>query len=606
VYANSLRNDFAYDDLHIITENPGIQSLATLPEALTEPYWPGRFGKELGLWRPTTTALLGLQYAVSGENPTLYHLVNVVAHAVASALVVLLLAELMTLSAALVGGLVFAVHPVHVEAVANVIGVAEIVPAVLFLLACLLHVRGGSRTSWSRAFGIGALGVLALGGKESAVTLPGALFLLDAARSRLGPRDLPGYLRDRWRLYAVVAGSFVALLALRMGVLGSIANPLGPLGADLLAEVPRIWTLSEVWSHYVRLLVFPLDLSADYSPNVIPISLGWNAANLTGLVLALAVLTVGLVSWRQPAVGKGTDTGRAVGFGVVWFLITISPVSNVLFLTGVMLAERTLYLPSVGIAAMAGWLATRLARERPRVTWALLSVALVLMSVHSWNRNPTWRDNVTVFGHLIDDYPHSGRSQWVLGDLFFQRGNPSQGLVSYRAAINILGPHYRLITEISRKLIGAEYYQAAERLLRFAWEDQPGISVAPGLLAVIYSEWGMPEETERLARTALALNDEDPVRHHLLAWALTEQGRWDEAAAARRGAITHGEGDYWQQWVSLAYLEAHAGDTSAARVALDSAATKAVTSSGRRQVDSLRAALLNEAEASAADTVPSG
>jgi tetratricopeptide (TPR) repeat protein len=593
-FANSLQNEFAYDDLHIISENPGIQNLEDLPGALADPYWPGPYGKQLGLWRPSTTAILGLQYALAGENPVLYHVVNVIAHAAVSALVVLLLAELMSLSAAFVGGLVFAVHPVHVEAVANVIGIAEIFPAMAFLLACLVHVRGGQKTSWARAVGIALLYAVAFGGKESAVTLPGVIFLLDAARRRLGFGELRAYVRDRWRLYlalGVVAG---ALLAVRVQILGSVANPFGPLGADLLQEVPRIWTLAEVWSHYVRLMVFPLDLSSDYSPNVIPISLGWNAANVTGLILALAILAGALVSWRRPALSRERETARTLGFGVMWFLITVSPVSNVLFMSGVLLAERTLYLPSLGLAAGAGWLVVRLAKDRPRGAWVLLAVALASMSWHSWRRTPTWRDNLTVFGQLINDYPHSGRSQWVLGDLFFQQGNPSQGLVSYRAAINILGPHYQLVTEISKKLMSEEYYEGAERLLLYAWREEPEYSVAPGLLAVIYSEWGMPEETERLSRAALELDDEDPVRHHLLAWALAEQGRWDEAAEARLRTITRGEGDYWQQWVSLAYLEAYAGDTVAARVALDSARVKAGSRGGRRQVDSLRAELMRD------------
>ncbi|MDP2957902.1 MAG: hypothetical protein Q8N53_15855 [Longimicrobiales bacterium] len=592
VHANALGNDFAYDDIHIITENTDIQRLDSLPGALAKPYWPGRYGEQLGLWRPTTTLALGLQYAVAGENPMLYHVVNVVLHGMATVLVVLLLAELMSLPAAFAGGLLFAVHPVHVEAVANVIGVAEILPAVFYLLACLVHLRSPGRTGWLRALAVGVLYALAFGGKESAVTLPGVIFLLDAARGRLGFAELGGYLRDRWRAYAVLVAVAVALLWARVEVLGSIAHPFGPLGADLLSEIPRIWTLAEVWSHYVRLLVFPMDLSSDYSPNVIPISLGWNAANLVGLLLALAILTGVLAAWRREAMAPGRDSARAAAFGVVWFLVTISPVSNVLFLSGVLLAERTLYLPSVGFAAAAGWVVVRLARDRRRFAWGAVAVVVALMGWHSWKRNPTWRDNLTVFGTMIEDYPYSGRAQWVLGDLFFQRGRPEQGLVSYRAAINILGPHYQLITEISKKLIGAEYYDAAERLLLYSWREHPEFSVAPGLLAVIASERGDAEGTERYCRLALALDDEDAVRHHLLAWALAEQGRWGEAVEARKGAIAEGEGDYWQQWVSLAYLQAYAGDTLAAEVALDSARVKAVTRSGRRQVDSLRVELL--------------
>jgi tetratricopeptide (TPR) repeat protein len=594
VYANSLENDFAYDDVHIILENPGIHTVEALPGALTEPYWPGGHGRQLGLWRPATTLLLGLQYAVAGDSAVVYHVTNVVTHALVSGLVVVLLAQLMTLGAAFAAGLIFAVHPVHVEAVANIIGIAEIAPALFFLLACVLHLRGPPATSWSRALGIGVLYALAFGAKESAVTLPGVIFLLDAARRDVGFRELAAYLRDRWRLYLVMVVVAGLLLGGRFAVLGSIANPLGPLGADLLREIPRIWTLGEVWSHYVRLLVFPLDLSADYSPNVVGVHLGWNPANLTGVVLALALLVGALAAWRRPTMEAGRSTARAVAFGVMWFVITISPVSNVVFLSGVLLAERTLYLPSVGFAAAAGWLVARVAGERPVRAWVSTAVVVVLMGWRSWDRNPTWRDNVSVFGTLIEEYPQSGRSQWILGDLYFQQGRLSEGLVSYRLAINILGPHYQLITEISRKLIGAEYFDAAEHLLHFAWEEYPQFSVAPGLLAVIHSERGDPLETERFCRIALALEDRDPVSHHLLAWALTEQERWDEAVEARRGAIEHGEGDYWQQWLSLAWLEAFAGDTVAARAAMDSALSKARTPGTLRRLDSLRAEILGD------------
>ena len=592
VYANSLRNDFAYDDVHIVLENPGVRSLRTLPRAMAEPYWPGEFRKELGLWRPVTTAVLGIEFAISGENPALYHAVNVALHASVTALVVVLLAELMPLSAAFVAGLVFAVHPVHVEAVANVVGVAELIGTALCLLALLVHTRSGETTGWGRALAIAALYAVAFGAKESAAALPGLLFLMDAARRRIGFAGLPDYVRRRWRTYAAMAFVAALLLVARVRILGTVAHPLAPLGADILAHIPRIWTLAEVWSHYVRLMVFPLDLSADYSPDVIPISMAWHLPNLVGLILALGILAVALATWRHRAMSPREEGARAVSFGVVWFVITISPVANVVFLSGVLLAERNLYFPSVGLVAAVGWLVVRLAHTRPRGSWALVAVVVALMGWRTWVRNPTWRDTGTVFARLIGDYPHSGRAQWMLGILFFQQGRFEQGLVSYRAAIGILGAHYPIVVEVAKELMSAERYELAKALLELAWKDHPEIPMAPELLAVIYSEEGNPPETERLCRIALDLGDETGVPYHLLAWALTEQGRWDEAAQARRGAIEHGEADAWQQWVSLAYLRHRAGDTAEARAALDSAAVRARSRLARYQVDSLRAAFL--------------
>ena len=132
VYANTIQNRFAYDDHHIVANNEAIQSLQTLPKAVVSPYWPGIYGKDNGLWRPTTQLILGLQWIASNGSPWLFHLTNLLGHAVVTALVLLLLAELMSLPGALLGALVFAVHPVHVEAVANIVGVGEIVSAMCF------------------------------------------------------------------------------------------------------------------------------------------------------------------------------------------------------------------------------------------------------------------------------------------------------------------------------------------------------------------------------------------------------------------------------------------------------------------------------------------
>jgi len=592
LFCNSLMNGFALDDNPIVEENEAIQSLDRLPGALVAPYWPGEHGQSLALWRPVVTGLYGLEWALWDGGPTGFHLMNVLLHGVVTALVVLLLAELLPVGAAFVAGLVFAVHPVHVEAVANVVGRAEILSALLFLLACLLLVRGGERLGAARLLGVLALYFLAFLTKESAVTLLAVVFLLDGARGRLTPGDLLPYLRNRWPLYAGLLVVAFGVLYARLLVLGNVARPFPPLGADILEDIPRIWTVAATWPHVLRLLVFPLDLVVDYGPEVIPIAFGWNATNALGVLVVLALLVLSLLTWRGGTpMGKAEVSRRTLGFGVVWFVITLSPTSNFFFLSGILLSERTLYLPSVGFVAVVGWLFLELRRTRPRVATAGLLAALVLLGARSWTRTPTWKDNMELFNTLVAEHPESGRAQWVLGDLYFAAGRRSEALQAYRNAIGILGGHYSLLSEIGRMLLRGGYDRAAEVVLTYAWGEHPEYGVAPGLLASIYDQQGRHELAEEVSLLRLAEDPTDAVQYHILSRALEKQGRFREAAEARRASIRNGEGDHWEQWSWLARVERAAGDTVAARAALDSARSRAGTPSEIRQIDSIMRSL---------------
>jgi protein O-mannosyl-transferase len=592
VYWNALDNRFAFDDIRIVEDNQSIQTLDALPEAVMSSYWPGRYGDLLSLWRPTTTALLGLEYVAGDGSPRVFHAVNLLGHAAVTLLTFLLLSELMSLAAAFIAAALFAVHPVHVEAVANIVGIAEIASAAFLLAACLIYVRGSPEKGWRPALAVAALYALAFGAKEGAVTLPGVIFLLDAARERLAFRDLGGYLRRVWRVYVAMAVVAIGLLLARYQILGVVAQPVSPLGADILAEIPRIWTLAEVWSNYARLWVFPMDLSADYSPSIIPMSTSWRAANLTGLLLALMVLGMSLIAWRRAVMKRGEDSARAAGFGVVWFIITMSPTSNVLFLSGVLLAERTFYLPSVGLAAATGWLFVRMAQRRRRAAWALLIVVLSLASWRTWTRTPSWRDNQTMFATLIREYPQSGRSQWVLGDILLGRGRTSEALFAYRAAVGLLGPNYLLYTATGQRLLDIGLYRPAEFLLKVAWKRQPGYSVAPGLLAVAYSETGYPVRAEHTAQAALAVDEDDPFRWQILSWALASQGELEEAARVKERGEEFSFVESWQTWTASAILDAAEGASERAIAAIDSASARAVTDEARSRVEEARIFIL--------------
>jgi tetratricopeptide (TPR) repeat protein len=345
--------------------------------------------------------------------------------------------------------------------------------------------------------------------------------------------------------------------------------------------------VAATWPHVIRLLFFPLDLSVDYAPAVVPISYGWNAENLTGVALVLGILLLSWAAWRRGVLSSRRLSSRAVGWGAVWFVITFSPTSNLAFLSGILLAERTLYLPSVGLVAAAGWALLRLWQTRPRLAPAILVVAVLFGIGRTWTRTPTWKNNLEVFTTLTADHPEAGRSQWILGDSYFATGQVKEGLRAYRIAIGILGGHYNLMVGVSRNLISSGYEDATILLLNRAWEQRPEFGVAPGLLAHVHDRRGEYPEAEAAARYSLEKDSTDAVQYHTLSRALQAQGKLEEAAAAREAAIRLGEGAHAEQWVWLAEIQFELGDTAKALATLDSARARASSTPQSRQIDSV-------------------
>jgi protein O-mannosyl-transferase len=529
VFANSLANGFAGDDVWIVERNDAIHRLSEVPAALVAPYWPGAAGAASGLWRPVITGLFGIEWAVFGGAPWGFHLVNVLLHVGASVLVLLLVAELVGPLAGLAGGLLFAAHPVHVEAVAQVVGATELVAAVVSLGACLLLVRVPREEPlrWRLALLLGLLYGVGLMSKESAATLPGVLGVLLAFGHPEGRFDL----RRSWRLWVSLAVVLALVMWARQVILPATVRAAPALGAELLAQdVPPIYTVVSVWPHYLRLLLFPVDLSWDYAPALIPISFDLSARALVGLAVGLGALVMALWGWRGEG-RLGLSPGhRVLSLSVLWFGLTIFTVSNLLFFTGVLLAERTLYLPSVALALTFGWIVQRGVVHRPRVVVFGVVAIITLMGVRTLTRNAVWRDDETLVQNLIDEHPESGRAQWLLGDAFANRGNASGAARAYALALSTLHGGYQIRVGAGARLDGLGRARAAESLWIPAWETSPEFGAAQRYLAFLYLRQGRYDEAVVAARSAyeVASSPEDSFAG-ILGEVLERAGRWAEA-----------------------------------------------------------------------------
>jgi hypothetical protein len=445
VYVPSLANGFALDDERDIRNNPAIVDATGPVDVALSPY-RGAVPAARSPYRPLTSLTYWANWVVGDGSTRAYHAVNVLLHVLASALVVHLLIALGTSSAgALVGGALFAVHPVHVEAVANVVGRAEVLMTMFCLLGALAFLsRSVSPTL--RAILVAASYALALGAKENGVVLPGllVLLLLLPADAKARPN---ASIRTELLVLAPTLLVLIGYLALRQGVLGTLIHRDTAPYIALLSSGERITSAVANLPHLGRLLVFPLDLVADYGPDVIvPSGLDsfrfWMGVLVAGLSTALA--------WTL------YRTQRLGLVALLWVTASVLLVSNLVIPIGVWVAERTLYLPSVGVAIGVAALVQSVERHYGRhlvVAWIVGGLLVLGGAWKTLDRTPAWRDTEAVLTTLADEHPESYRSQWWLARRLTEIGDLDGGLRWFEQAVRTSPNDLRLALDYARTLL---------------------------------------------------------------------------------------------------------------------------------------------------------
>jgi len=600
VFANSLLNGFAFDDEFLIAGNARVHALHDQAAIWLSPYWPV-FGAEAGLYRPLAVFAWAVQWAIGAGAAWVFHLGNVLLHVLVSVLLCFLLRVFVTSRAALAGALLFAVHPVHTEAVANVVGQAELIAAAALLAACLLWVTrplpdetaaGRPARVAGRLAIITLMYAVAMLAKESAIVLPALLVALDAARGRLTPRaQNPGdtgrtrgglaYIPRSALPLGVLLLTAVAYLALRIEVLGSVTGGNAAPALPFLRTGQRWLVALQAWPEYLRLLAWPFDLSADYSPDVIVPAAGLTPAVLIGGAVLALTLVLAVRTARRPL----------TGLPAAWFAIAILPVSNLIVPVGVVLAERLLYTPSVAMSIAGAVLydraaATGRAYRGVRIAPAVMATLLLLFALRSVVRNPDWKNTAAYWNALIRDHPESYRAQWGVGAHMAANGDPARARTYMERAVETWPHDPELLNELA--LLHVRYGEPAraiavlERALPLgAVGHRTALHLAEAYLAA-----GRAQE-------ALSVSGTLPAEHAALvlrAQALEQLGRFDEAAAAWQQTVP-ASGHAWTWWAMRARAFARTGDGARAGAAADSTVRQAPDAAARAAADHLARAI---------------
>jgi len=448
VYANTLWNQFTWDDELYITNNPQVTQFS----------WRGLLApnRVTTVFRPLTFGSFALNWALRGGHPFGFHLLNLLLHAAATLLLYLLLCALLEETTngktmALVAAALFAVHPIHTEAVSSIVGRPELLAAGFLLSAWILHL-----SDWE----IPALVCFAL-----------ALLSKESAAAFLPLVVLGDYARGKWKpplRYAAIAG----LTALYLGVLWKVqGGRFGQSGIALLdnplASLPvgwRILNATRVAWKYVALQLYPATLSCDYSFNQIPMYKDWRHT-LPAAIAAAAL--VGAWLW----VVRRRKTEWVLGGAI--YLGAFATTANILIPTGTILGERLAYLPSAGLCLLVAAVWTRLLagplqKRGQTVGLALLLITVGALGVRTVVRNRDWRSNLTLFAAAVRAAPDSAKAHLNLASAYRNEKQLDLARGEFEAVLRIYPNHPDALAGYGLVDFQLGDYPDAERMMKQA------------------------------------------------------------------------------------------------------------------------------------------
>ena len=421
-----ITNAFTQDDVSIIVESTRLHGFGELRDVLTLPYWPPPAAPDL--YRPLASLLMATQYALGAGAPLLFRVVSYVLYAAASVAVYQLARRLMPDFVAISVAVLFAAHPLHVEAVALAVTQNELIVGALAAVMVARYVDrrrspSGSLSSLDAVF-LAACYVVAGFAKEQGLLLPA--FLVLAELILVPDRPFSTRVRDTWLGFALLGVLAATMIAVRTAVLNGVVGP------TMIAEAlrgqslgGRALTMLQVVPQWARLLVWPAHLRAEYSPKELVASTAFGSLEALGLaILLIAAFGIWFATATRPGivVRAGVVSGGSV------------PGEQRAHSTGILLAERTLFLPSIGFVIAIGGAVTFVSATWPSFAArartpaaVVVTVALVVVAIaRSAERQRVWRDPATLTLASIEDAPRSWRVQQAYGEHAVQRTTSSR------------------------------------------------------------------------------------------------------------------------------------------------------------------------------------
>lgn len=422
LYCNTIPNEYCLDDYCVVVENTYVHAgLHDIPKILTTNFFNGLHNFNDGLYRPLPILTYAIEYSVIGLNPHARHLINMLLYAL-TGLFVYLLARRLTGNSVLLPlsmACLFIAHPVHTEVVANIKGRDDLLAFLLSIMASF-YILEYIKVNKIRYLIYGfSTYLLALLSKESSVVflviIPVMIFFFTkSSRTSLVTISL------------VMVIITISWFGWRTHVIHSMTNPVdqaifSAFNNSVLSAnnfFSRLATGFYLQLLYIFKLIFPLNLTHDYSFNQIPFVPFISIRSIISLLVILALFFCAIISYKKQ---------KIISFGILFYFLTIAPVANIFIFIGATFAERFVFSPSFAFSLVSGFLLYKLVKKnskdqkilsilsKNKIYSLILLVILIFYSVKTISRNFDWKNNLTLYSSDVEHSSNSSRAHYNLG-----------------------------------------------------------------------------------------------------------------------------------------------------------------------------------------------
>ena len=430
LYYQCIPYSYVLDDKIVFSENNFTKNgFAGIKDILTKETFQGYFGEqkdlvEGGRYRPLSLVTFAIEHQLVGLKPAVSHSINILLYGLCAWLVFLIMTQLTGGSStkwwwtlASLTAIIYLVHPVHTEAIANIKGRDEIMAMIFALLTMRSCIKYAEKDSIMHLVFAGIFYFLGLLSKENVITflavIPLAMWIFKKGKTK----------------HKLIVGVFLFVLTIiylftRTQVIGYIVdgkeitdimnNPFyGMTGTEKFGSI--CYTMYE----YLRLSFVPHPLTHDYYPYHIPkVGFGhWKV--VMAIIMHLALFAYSILAFKKH---------KVISFGIWFYIITISIVSNIVVGVGTFMNERFIFISSMGTCMIMAYLLMKAANKwNPKVIYGITAAILLLYSIKTFTRVPVWESALTLNQSAVKVSLNSARANSFMATALFEEFNVTEG-----------------------------------------------------------------------------------------------------------------------------------------------------------------------------------